>query len=129
MTVAIPGSDSSMERGPGHGRRIQDLAVAGTRTGLAIWTDQAHNRFVLRLSGHLCAETVGLLDHHIDLLGCGSCDEVAFDLERLSLMDQVGARLIVGFGHYVAGRGGRFVVEGARPAVRSMLQRAEVELS
>ncbi len=129
MTVAMPGSDSSMEQGPGYGGRTQHVAIAGPRSGLAVWTDQSHNRCVLRLSGRLCADTVSLLDSHVDFLGCRSCEEVVIDLQRIDHMDPVGARLIVGFGHYVAGRGGRFAVDGVRPTVRSMLAEAEVELS
>lgn len=127
MTLATPDSDSSMGRGPG--RRARHMAIAGPRSGLAIWTGQSQNRCVLRLSGRLCAETVSLLASHVDYLGCRTCEEVVIDLGGVEHMDQVGARLIVGFGHYVAGRGGRFVVEGARPTVHSMLAEAEVELS
>lgn len=129
MTVTMPGSDSSMEQGSGHGRRTEHMAMAGPRRGLAIWTDQSQNRCVLRLTGRLCADTVSLLDSHVDFLGCRSCEEVVIDLLGVDHVDEVGARLIAGFGHYVAGRGGRFEVEGARSTVRSMLARAEVELS
>ena len=128
MTVAMPGSDSSMDQDPGFGRRNPLVATSPTQAGLAIWTDQSQNRCVLRLTGRLCADTVRLLDNHVDLLGCRACDEVVIDLTGLEAMDPVGARLIVGFGHYVAARGGRFRVDGAAPTVRKMIDRAEIEV-
>ena len=99
------------------------------RSGLAIWTDQSRNRLTLRLRGRLCSDTVRLLDTHVDLIGCHSCDEVILDLHALDTMDEVGARLVVGLGHYVAGRGGRFALEGAVAAISSMIARAEVDLA
>lgn len=119
MTVAMPGSERSMELGSGYGRRAE----------LAIWTDQSQNRCTLRLAGRLAADTVRLLDSHVDLLGCRSCEEVCIDLAGLVEMDEVGARVIVGLGHYVAARGGRFRIDGASPALDSLVARAEVELS
>ena len=97
--------------------------------GLSVWTDQSDHRCVLRLSGRLAAENVQELDRHVDRLGCRWCDDVAVDLGRLDQIDAVGARLIVGFGHYVAGRGGRFTVKGASAEVAGMLAEAEVELA
>jgi hypothetical protein len=41
----------------------------------------------------------------------------------------VGARVLVGLSHYVAGRGGRFHIEGAGPYMQAMLDTAGVELS
>ncbi|HET9075808.1 MAG TPA: STAS domain-containing protein [Acidimicrobiales bacterium] len=128
MTVAMPGSDSSMDEDPGISRRTPLVAGGPDRAGLAIWTDQSHNRCVLRLTGRLCADTVRLLDNHVDLLGCRACDEVVMDLSGLEAMDPVGARLIVGFGHYVAARGGRFRLDGAAPGIRAMVDRAEIEI-
>ena len=129
MTVATPGSESSMEQDPGHGRRAHHMAISDPRTALSIWTDQNQHRCVLRLRGRLCADTVRLLDTHVDLLGCQALYEVVLDLSGVDRMDQVGARVVVGLGHYVAGRGGRFSVAGATPAVRSRIAAAEVELS
>ena len=130
MTVTRPGSDSSMSDGPRIGWRDALVAGAPGGAGLAIWTDQSRNCVTLRLRGRLCVDTVRLLDTHVDLIGCQhSCDEVVLDLRHLEGMDEVGARLVVGFGHYVAGRGGRFTVEGAATTIGSMIARAEVELS
>ena len=134
MTVTVPGPDScppdGLALGPGPGDRPDGL-VAGDGRGaeLAIWTDQSANRCTLRLRGRLTADTVSLLDHHVDRLGCRWCDEVVIDLSGLESMDCVGARLIVGFGHYTAGRGGRFEIRGARPDATALIDAAEVELS
>lgn len=129
MAVATPGSDSSMEREPDFGGRIHHVGTAGNRPALAVSTGQGTNRCVLRLSGRLGSDTVRLLDRHVDLLGSRSCEEVVVDLAGLELMDQVGARVIVGLGHYVAARGGRFEVTGAAGPVATMLARAEIELA
>lgn len=129
MTVAMPGSDSPAGSGPRFGLRAHQTGISDPRTALAIWTDQKQNRCVLRLRGRLCSDTVRLLDRHVDLLGCQSCDEVVLDLSGVDVMDQVGARVVVGLGHYMAGREGRFQVSGATPAVRSMIAAAEVEIS
>lgn len=120
MTVTRSGSGTPVTKGPasGHGG-----------SGLAIWTEEGHNRCTLVLRGRLGADNVSLLDTHVDLLGGRSCDEVVLDLRELDAIDQVGARVIVGFGHYVAGRGGRFRTEGAIPAISSMIARAEIELA
>ncbi len=118
-----------MSRGPRIGLRRTRLAGESGGSGLAIWTDQSHNCLTLRLRGRLCSDTVRLLDTHVDLIGCHSCDEVVLDLHDLQAIDEVGARLIVGFSHYVAGRGGRFAVEGAVASITSMISRAEVELA
>lgn len=136
MTVTTPGSDSSMEQDPGFLRRnpviptspVNATSPGSSKGGLAIWTDQSHNCCTLRLTGRLCADTVRLLDSHVDLLGRRTCDEVVIDLHGVELMDQVGARLIVGFGHYVAARGGRFSVDGAAPAIRALIDQAEIEV-
>lgn len=127
MSVTIPGSEHSVEHG--YGRRIHHMTTAGPGAGLAIWTDQSRSRCVLRLRGRLCSDTVSLLDSHVDLLGCRSCDEVTLDLCDLHLIDRVGARLVVGFGHYVAGRGGKFSIVGAGEPVGVMISAAEVEVA
>ena len=120
MTVTVPGPDSYSP----------DECPPGPAGGeLAIWTDQSANRCTLRLRGRLTADTVPLLDRHVDRLGCGWCDEVIIDVSGLELMDCVGARLIVGFSHYAAGRGGSFTVRGARPDTAALLAAAEVELA
>lgn len=129
MTVAAPGSDSSMGHDPRYARRGPRMAKRERRAALSIWTDQSQHRCVLRLEGRLCAETVRLLDSHVDLLGCQSCDEVVLDMSHVEMLDQVGARLVVGLGHYVAGRDGRFSLSGATRAAQSMIDAAEIELS
>lgn len=146
MTVAVSGSESFMEHEPSEHRPLErrphqhdgpegspepvtSAHQAEGPSSLSVWTDQSHNCCVLRLSGRLCSETVRLLDSHVDILGCRSCDEVTIDLSTLEDVDPVGARLIVGFGHYVAGRGGRFRVDGASATVQAMIARAEIEIS
>lgn len=126
MTVIAPGPEGyPTEREPG---RLPggDSSHAG---GLAVWTEQSTDRCVLRLRGRLDAGTVPELDRHVDRLGCRWCEEVVVDLSRLDTMDSVGARLLVGFGHYAAGRGGRFEVVGASREVAALIAAAEVELS
>ena len=133
MTVTVPGPHSYSPDGfspgtPGEGAR-SGPAAGGPAGDLAIWTDQSANRCTLRLRGRLTADTVSLLDRHVDRLGCRWCDEVVIDLSGLELMDCVGARLIVGFSHYAAGRGGRFEVRGARADTADLLAAAEIELA
>ncbi|MDE3204849.1 MAG: STAS domain-containing protein [Acidobacteriota bacterium] len=96
-----------------------------TPVGLTIWTDQGANRCTLRLRGRLDAQTVVLLSRHVDFLGCQWCDEVLIDLEAVTAIDRVGANCLVGIGHYVRGRGGRFRVVAAGPLARSMLAEAD----
>lgn len=128
MTVLLSGSESPAEQPEGRGWPA-GLAETGARGGdLAIWTDQSANRCTLRLRGRLCADTVAILDRHVDRLGCRWCDEVVVDLDTLLRIDPVGARLLVGLGHYVAGRGGRFHVRNASPRVEEMLEAAEAEI-
>lgn len=99
------------------------------RRELRVATEQTGSRCVLRLHGRLCSDTVATLDAHVDGLWCRWCDEVVVDLEDLRVLDLVGARVVVGLSHYVAGRGGRFRIEGASPFMESMLERAGVELA
>ncbi len=128
MTLLLPGSESPAEPSASGGAETPVTATGGPTGDLAIWTDQTANRCTLRLRGRLCADTVGILDRHVDRLGCRWCDEVVVDLETLLRIDPVGARLLVGFGHYVATRGGRFRVRNASPRVEQMLEVAEAEL-
>lgn len=97
--------------------------------GLAVWTDQSANHCVLRLGGNLGAETVSLLNRHVDLLGCRSCEEVVVDLSDLETLDPVGARLLVGLAHYVSGRGGTLSLEGATPYMEALLADARLHLA
>lgn len=129
MTVVVPDPESTpAATAPG---REWPTAVAG-RSGqggeLAIWTDQGANRCVLRLRGRLCADTVPLLNRHVDRLGCRWCDDVVVDVGSLVTMDAVGAGLLVGLSHYVAARGGTFSVQGASPEAEAELAAAEVAL-
>ena len=103
-------------------------ADGSSRRDLAVWTEQHRNRCVLRLSGRLCADTVGSFDSHVDRLGCRWCEVVVVDVVNLSVLDLVGARVLVGLSHYVAGRGGRFRIEGASPYMQTMLDTAGIEL-
>lgn len=143
MSLVAPGSDSSVPDssvpdGSGPGGSGADSTsgpwrksiVADSRPGneLAVWTDQSANRCILKLRGRLCADTVAVLDRHVDRLGCRWCDEVVVDLVGLVLMDLVGARLLVGFGHYVAGRGGRFEIRGAGEEISTLIRAAEEQL-
>jgi len=96
--------------------------------GLTVWTDQDAERCVFRLKGSLNAETVSLLNHHIDLLGRRSCEQVVVDLAGLEKLDTVGARLIVGLAHYVSGRGGTLSVQGTTPYMETLLADARLEL-
>lgn len=129
MSLVAPGSDSSTPpRSPGTRRHSSMIAGSGTVTDLAVWTDQSSNRCVLNLRGRLCRDTVSLLDRHVDRLGCRWCDEVVVDLRSLELIDEVGARLLVGLGHYVGGRGGTFRIQGARADIGVVIDAAEVDL-
>jgi anti-anti-sigma factor len=97
--------------------------------GLSVWTHQHSDRCLLRLRGRLAADTVPLMDRHMDLLLCSWCEEVEIDLHGITEMDRVGARLLAGFAHYVRARGGRFSTCGASPRVDRMIGAAEIELS
>ncbi|MGH9082723.1 MAG: hypothetical protein ACRDWN_05200 [Acidimicrobiales bacterium] len=43
------------------------------------------------------------------------------DLAGMVAVDDAGARLLTGLHHYVAGRGGRLTVVGARPQITAAL--------
>lgn len=129
MAVLIPEPGSTpADPPPGRARQTSMTAGGGPGGDLAIWTDQSANRCVLRLRGRLCADTVGLVDGHVDRLGCRWCDEVVVDLRSVVVMDEVGARLLVGLSHYVAARGGRFEVQSESAEAAALLAAAEVEL-
>lgn len=129
MSLVAPGSDSSVpDSSSGPGRQTSIVASSPPGSELAIWTDQSANRCILHLRGRLCAQTVSVLDRHVDRLGCRWCDEVVVDLAGLILMDLVGAGLLVGFGHYVAGRGGRFEIRGAGEEISALIRAAEEQL-
>jgi anti-anti-sigma factor len=105
-----------------------DRGAGAPRRDLAVWTEQHQNRCTLRLSGRLCSDTVASFDAHVDRLGCRWCEEVVVDIRGLSVLDLVGARVLVGLSHYVAGRAGRFQIEGASRFMQSMLDTAGIEL-
>lgn len=128
MAVVAPGSDSSASGGLPSASDPTSMTASSLGSGLAIWTDQGPNRCVLHLRGRLCADTVRLLDGHVDRLGCRWSDEVVVDLRSLAGIDDVGARLLVGLSHYVAGRGGRFHIEGASREILAGIGAAEAEL-
>lgn len=108
---------------------IAPRSDAPSSGGLSVWVDQSDNRCLLLLRGRLCVDTVGMLESHVDLVVCQWCDRVTVDVRRLERLDTVGARVLAGFGHYVAARGGRFEVEGAEGAVARLLEEAESDLS
>lgn len=116
MTLIAPESGQSSQDGSGG-------------AGLSVWTHQESDRCVLRLRGRLAADTVPLMDRHMDLLLCSWCEEVEMDLQGVTEMDRVGARLLAGFAHYVRARGGRFSTCGASSEVGRMIRAAEVELA
>jgi anti-anti-sigma regulatory factor len=137
MTVVTPGSPSrpgDPEPGggqPGPGPRSRWIGPP-ERSGagrLAVWTDQRAHRCVLRLEGSLTRHTVSQLDRHVDLLGCRSSEEVTVDLTGLDVLDEVGARLLVGLAHYVAGMGGKFTLKGGTESAGALIAAAERELA
>jgi anti-anti-sigma regulatory factor len=76
----------------------------------------------LDLRGELCAETIGVLERHVDMLGCCGCEELTIDLTRLDRIDVTGARVLLGLEHYLRGRGGRLTVTGAADEARALLE-------
>lgn len=138
MTLTAPdGQDSrqhlarrgAVDTRTGVKRAVGGVPGEGLEGGLSVWTDQWANRCVLRLRGALTSATVHVLDRHVDQLGCRWCDEVVVELTLVDEIEPVGARLITGLGHYVAGRGGRFSVEGASADALAALQAAEEEMA
>jgi anti-anti-sigma regulatory factor len=127
MTVVTPGAGSQ----PSHPLPRPPATPPGFHRPdqLSVWTDQRANHCILRLRGSLGAGTVSLLARHVDLLGCRSCDEVTVDLSELDLLDPVGARLVAGLGHYVAGLGATFSVCGGSPYMHALIADAERQLS
>jgi anti-anti-sigma regulatory factor len=128
MSVVVPGPHS-VAPPQRSGAGGTDADVSAPRADLAVWTDMGSGRCVLRMRGRLCQDTVAVFDRHVDRLGWSWCDEVVVDLSSVVLMDRVGARLVVGLGHYVAGRGGRFGVQGASPEHAAVMRAAEAELA
>lgn len=103
--------------------------LGAIRRDLSVRTDRRAGRCVLALGGRLCSDTVAAFDRHVDGLGCRWSDDVVVDLAGLTVLDLIGARVLVGLSHYVAGRGGRFHIEGASGFMDTMLERAGIELA
>ncbi len=85
------------------------------------------NRCWLILSGSLCCTSIAALEVQVDQLGCLPCDEVYIDLGGLRELDQVGAKVLIGLRHYVAGRGGQMRVIGAKGQVADILRASSRE--
>jgi len=79
----------------------------------------------LILAGALCGSSIAALEAQVDQLGCRRCEDVVVDVAGLVLLDDVGARVLVGLRHYVSGRGGHLVVTGAQGQVAFTLRRFE----
>lgn len=77
------------------------------------------------LSGELKASSVGVLEAQVDRLGRTPCRRVVVDLGAVDLVDETGARVLLGLRHYVRARGGRFSVVGAKPWVGTVLDAEE----
>ncbi len=75
----------------------------------------------LELRGELTAATVGALHAQIDQLSCTPCTEVILDFSGLDALDEVGSNVLVGLYYYVAGRGGRTMINGASVQVAESL--------
>lgn len=70
---------------------------------------------VLAIEGELRAGSIAGLEAQMDRLGRTAFHEVVFDVTHVSLLDDVGARVLTGLCHYVHARGGRVRLIGARP--------------
>jgi anti-anti-sigma factor len=75
---------------------------------------------VLALRGELHAGSVGVLEAQFDVLGRTPCRRVVVDLNEVTSVDTVGARVLTGLGHYVHARGGTLTVIGTSPFVPSL---------
>ncbi|MGH9082704.1 MAG: STAS domain-containing protein, partial [Acidimicrobiales bacterium] len=76
---------------------------------------------VIHTRGVLHTDTLRAVQVQIDRLGRTPCRHVVLDLAGMVAVDDAGARLLTGLHHYVAGRGGRLTVVGARPQITAAL--------
>jgi len=76
---------------------------------------------VLEVQGSLDGSCMPALSAQFDQLQCTPCEEAILDMTRVSVVDHVGLNAIAGLAHYVAARGGRFLIRCAPGAIRGLL--------
>jgi anti-anti-sigma factor len=87
-----------------------EVSLRGTEHGL-----------LLEVSGSLDASCMPALSAQLDQLQCSPCEEAILDVTNVSVVDHVGLNAIAGLAHYVAARGGRFVIRCSPGAIRGLL--------
>jgi anti-anti-sigma factor len=80
----------------------------------------------LILSGALCGTSIAALEAQVDQFGATRCDQVVIDVHGLPELDAVGASVLLGLYHYVAGKGGEMHIVGATGPVASTLHATPV---
>jgi len=78
----------------------------------------------LTLRGTLCATSLSALEVQVDQLGCIPCEQVVVDMDQLTELDEVGAKVILGLYYYVVGKGGELRMTDCAENVRATLQAA-----
>lgn len=76
---------------------------------------------VLTMVGKLVAVSICALEVQIDQIGCSPARDVVLDVTRLTVIDTVGTRVLVGLDTYVRAMGGELRISGARGQVAQAL--------
>jgi len=91
---------------------------------LGIATEHEGDHCRLSLSGVLGADTVRVLEEHIDRLDCCAAAYLTIDLTRLEHLDPTGARVLHGIRLYASARGCNIRLTGASSGATFALREA-----
>lgn len=91
---------------------------------LGIATEHEGDHCRLTLTGELTADTVRVLEAHIDELDCCAAAHLSIDLSRLDHLDPTGARVLHGIRLYASARGCNIRLIGASAGATLALREA-----
>lgn len=97
------------------------IARMGQLSGVESVAQSDHDQLVLRLRGPLFFGAVAQVESALERIGAHPGTTV-LDLTGVPFLDATGAELISGAARTRHGRGGRFVIAGASPALREILR-------
>jgi ABC-type transporter Mla MlaB component len=95
---------------------------------LGIATEHEGDHCRLALTGVLGADTVKVLEEHIDRFDCCAAANLTIDLTRLDHLDPTGARVLYGIRLYAAARGCNIRLAGASQGATIALQEARHQM-
>jgi anti-anti-sigma factor len=82
----------------------------------------------LTLQGELGGTSLAALVAQVDQLGGLPCEQVVIDMGDVTVIDDVGAKVVLGLYYYVLGRGGSLQVTGMTGKVAETLRAVGGEL-